>query len=215
VFDLDGTLVDSRVAVAEAVAAGVREVYNRHGIDLSPDSAAIEKAMGLPPPVYFEAILPRKLHHLARQVQAACTDQEVLSLAEGRGRLFDGVTETLSALGDRGIALALVSNAQREYFRAAIRFLRLGKHFAHKQCIDEVPSSSASPKLALLFRALDVLEVDAAHAIMVGDRRSDVEAGKSLGCTTVALTYGFGKTDELAEADHRFDRFEQILSLFP
>jgi len=86
IFDLDGTLVNSREAVVDAVAEGVRRVlagYNIAGIE--PDRVAIEDAIGLPPKQYYQRILPENLLHLADQVQASATALEIEALKAGMG----------------------------------------------------------------------------------------------------------------------------------
>jgi len=214
VFDLDGTLVDSRNAVVEAVAAGVRDVLARHriaGVLADPDR--IRDSMGLPAPHYFRRILPGNLHHLADEVQAAATQHEVEALAGGRGRLFAGVAETLSRLREVAVRRAVISNAQAPYFRAALRHLGLGALMDWAECFEDLPAPTDDPKLVLLTRALERLGVDPEDALMVGDRREDIAAGRAAGCVTVGLTYGFGKSGELDLADHVFDRFESIADL--
>lgn len=214
VFDLDGTLVDSRNAVVEAVARGVRDVLQRHGIrDYRPDPRLIQQAMGLPAPSYFRRILPGNLHHLAEEVQAAATRREIEALAEGRGRLFPGVMETLRRLRERGLLRATISNAQAPYFQAALRHLGLDVLMDWAECFEEMPPSPEDPKLALLRRAMEALAVSPEEVLMVGDRREDVMAGRALGCRTAGLTHGFGQPGELDEADHALDGFDAIATL--
>ena len=86
VFDLDGTLVDSREAVIDAVASGVREVARRHGHgDVEIDESVLIGALGQPSREYFRAILPRRLVDLADEVKEVATRHEVEALqAAGR-----------------------------------------------------------------------------------------------------------------------------------
>jgi phosphoglycolate phosphatase len=214
VYDLDGTLLDSRSAVVEAVAAGVRDVLERHGIvAVPPDPGRIRDAMGLPAPRYFRSILPGNLHHLADEVQAAATRLEVEALAEGRGRLYPGAAALLHRLHEAGARQAVISNAQAPYFRAAVEHLGLTAVVEWTECFEDIPASSDDPKRVLLTRALEQMAADAAETLMVGDRREDIAAGRALGCMTVGVTHGFGQRGELDLADHVFDRLESIAEL--
>ena len=214
IFDLDGTLVDSRQAVVEAVAQGVADGFEAHGIDdVVPDESAIMDAMGLPPAEYYQRILPTGLHSLAREVQDAATEHEVNALADGHGRLHEGVIETLDELRRRGLKLAIISNAQAPYFRACLRYLELAEQIDHAECHEELPADGPGGKVVLLTRALAALGRTAGACLMVGDRREDVSAGRELGCVSVGLSYGFGSTAELAEADFRLDQFSGLLRL--
>jgi phosphoglycolate phosphatase len=214
VFDLDGTLVDSRRAIVRAVAQGVARVLQRHEIeDQLPDEAAIMDAMGLPPVEYYRRILPPQLAHLAPEVKESATAAEVEALARGEGKLYPAVEETLQALHTRGVRLAIVSNAQEPYFRACLRYLKLSAFVEHAECHEELPTGIAGGKPVLLRRALQKLGVAAVKSVMVGDRREDIAAGRELGSKTVGLSYGFARAGELEDADHVFAEFRRLLEL--
>jgi pyrophosphatase PpaX len=212
IFDLDGTLIDSRQAVVDAVAAGVREVLARHAIqDFEPSEAAIMDAMGLPPVEYYQRILPEALFPLSLELKEVATAHEVRALAAGKGRLFPGVMKGLEALRSGGIRLAIVSNAQQPYFVAALDHLGLEPMLDHRECHEELPPGVGSGKPVLLRRALAALGVEAGDALMVGDRREDILAGLELGCATVGMSYGFGSPDELREADLVTGEFSSLV----
>jgi phosphoglycolate phosphatase-like HAD superfamily hydrolase len=48
---------------------------------------------------------------------------------------------------------------------------------------------------------------------MIGDSGTDVQTAKNAGATAIAVTYGYFKPGELDAADHRIDRFAQLLDL--
>jgi phosphoglycolate phosphatase len=212
VFDLDGTLVDTRAAVVDAVAAGVEGVLRRHGIDgVHADRAAIEAAMGLPSEAYYRAIVPARLQDLVDEVQTASTRLEVQALERGEGRLFPGIAALLAELRAAGLRLAVISNAQAPYFHAALRCLGLARTFEHSECHGDLPPGAPAGKRALLARALTALRVPASSACMVGDRADDVAAGRELGCRTVGVTWGFADPGELAAAGGTADRPADLL----
>ena len=216
IFDLDGTLVDSREAVVDAVAAGMEAVLRRHGFDrLRADRNLIMDAMGLPPSEYYRRILPPELSHLAAEVQSASTDEEVRSLAEGRGRLYPGVADTLRKLKDEGFLLAIVSNAQEPYFVAALHYLDLDPLIDHRECHEQLPPESAGGKEVLVQRALHALSTEPRQAVMVGDRREDIEAGRRLGTRTAGVSWGFARPGELDTADWRIDSLAELPAVLP
>jgi hypothetical protein len=59
-------------------------------------------------------------------------------------------------------------------------------------------------KTALLRRLLDERSLDPATTFMVGDRNFDIDAARANGVTSIAVTYGYGTSEELASArpDH-------------
>lgn len=214
VFDLDGTLVDARAAVVDAVAAGMEEVLRHRGIEnVHPDKRAIAQAMGLPAGEYFRAVVPARLQYLAGEVQTASTHHEVQALTRGEGRLYPGVVDLLAGLRAAGLRLAVISNAQAAYFDAALRALELAPRIDHRECHGDLPAAAPTGKAALLARALAALGVPAARACMVGDRHDDLEAGLQIGCVTMAATWGFGSPEELSTADFRLERPLDVLRL--
>ncbi len=212
-FDLDGTLVDSRTAVVEAVATGCAEVLARHGASFRPTHDAITGGMGLPSDEYYARLLPPELQSLAAAVKAAATDHEVSALAEGRGRLYPNVAVALQQLRKRGWKLAAISNAQEPYFRAALEYLELAPLFDHCECYEEMPPTTGPSKQALLTRALEALGTPAGDTAMVGDRGDDIDAGRALGCVTVGLRQGFGTLEELVRAHFVVDTAAEVPAL--
>jgi D-glycero-D-manno-heptose 1,7-bisphosphate phosphatase len=119
-------------------------------------------------------------------------------------RLLPGAAEALAVLGGRGFRLVVVSNqsgiARRlisEEQAAAVheRFLaeleRRGVRLDGVRYCPHGPDDGCScrkPLPGLLVDAAAELDVDLARSFMVGDTTSDVEAGRSAGCTTILLS---------------------------
>lgn len=221
IFDVDGTLVDSREAVIEAVATGFREVLTRHGHPgVEADAAQLLAGLGLPADEYYLALLPQEYHALAAEVKEASTHHEVAAMADGHGRLFGGVLETLTELRERGTKLACISNAQEPYFRACLRYLGIDPLLEHSECYEELPpprdaerAAQESTKVRLLRRALEALGSDPARTLMVGDRAADVEAARTHGCVGVGMLHGFGSREELSAAKYHLVGFPGLLDL--
>lgn len=212
IFDLDGTLLDSRRAIVDAVARGIEEVAREAGeAAYRADTQAIVRALGLPSDEYFREVLPARLVEHARRVKEVATGHEVAALARGDGRLFPRTLESLTALREMNLRVALVSNAQKAYFRAALDHLGLGALADHSECHEELPDGvEGAPKSRLVERALASLG-SRPWAVMVGDRVEDLHAGREHGCRTVGVTHGFGSIEELAIADRRVDSLPELV----
>jgi phosphoglycolate phosphatase len=48
---------------------------------------------------------------------------------------------------------------------------------------------------------------------MIGDSGTDVAVARNAGVPVCVVTYGYAKPGELDGADHRIDRFDQLLEL--
>ena len=62
----------------------------------------------------------------------------------------------------------------------------------------------------LLAKLIKDMGVDSKDAVMVGDTKGDVDAGKANGMATIGVTWGYGTSDEVSEADHISDSAVEI-----
>jgi D-glycero-D-manno-heptose 1,7-bisphosphate phosphatase len=119
-------------------------------------------------------------------------------------RLLPDVGEALAELGKQGFLLVLVSNqsgigrqlitaeqAERvhsqllsrlEEYNVPLHGVYYCPHAPEEQCRCRKPSPE------MLLRAAEDLGLALTHSFMVGDKASDVEAGKRAGCRTILLT---------------------------
>ncbi|MBC8425582.1 HAD family hydrolase [bacterium] len=215
-FDMDGTLLDSRAAVVDAVADGLTGAYRRHGLPLAePDRGLIADCMGLPSAEYFEraydpATVPPEVRAAFALTYGRLTaEAEIAAIDAGRTALYPGAEETLAALAERH-RLLLFSNAGEVYFRAVIAGHGLERFFAEALCLEEAVTRGVATDKAGMVAAL---VADPAHAVVVGDRAGDIEAGRAAGARTVGCRYGFGTPEELQAADWIIDDLPDLLSL--
>jgi phosphoglycolate phosphatase len=98
--------------------------------------------------------------------------------------------------------------------------LRILDKFALRRYFSAVYADTAGSlhhsKTALLRRLLEEQSLDPATTYMVGDRNFDIEAARANGVTSVAVTYGYGTSEELESArpDHTCHAVEDLLRIF-
>jgi len=118
-------------------------------------------------------------------------------------QLLPGVGEALFELQQRGFCLVLVSNqsgvgrgllSQEDVERIHRRVIaclaehgiRLdGAYYCFHAPWEEC--DCRKPSQGLFLRAAEELGIDLAHSFMVGDKPSDIEAGRRAGCRTILL----------------------------
>ena len=83
-----------------------------------------------------------------------------------------------------------------------------------------VDCNCRKPKSGMLLRAEKELNIDLKHSFMVGDKLSDVEAGKRAGCKTIMVKTGYGagelKSNQIEcnyVADDLYEAVKHILYL--
>ncbi|MFF9771449.1 HAD-IA family hydrolase [Streptomyces sp. NPDC014636] len=176
IFDLDGVVVDSFAVMGEAFSLAYAEVvgpgeapfeeYQRHQGRYFPD---IMRIMGLP--LEMEEPFVRESYRLAHHVQ-----------------VYDGVADVLRMLNERGLRLAIATGKAGERARSLLDVLGLLPYFAHVIGSDEVPRPKPAPDIVR--RALELLNVPADRAIMIGDAPTDLASAHGADVTAAAALWG-------------------------
>lgn len=209
-FDLDGTLVDTapdlvgalnqvlaeqglaplpyiaaRNMVGRGAKALIEQGYAATGLPLSPDLS----------PMLFERFIAVYLDRIALE-----------------SRPFPGVVEALETLSRAGAELVVCTNKRTDLSIALLDALGLSKHFTAVVGADAAPA--AKPDARHLTFAIAQVDGDVAHALMVGDSITDVNAAKNAGVPVVVTSFGY--TDIAPAdlgADALIDRFDQLPAL--
>lgn len=187
-FDLDGVLVDSRVAFVRSVNAALSE----HGL---AEREADELLRYLGPPLH------RTMERFA--ADEAQADALVLSYRAryrstmaDESAVFDGIPEALEALGATRPLVVATSKAQA-LAEPLLEQLGLRERFGavygpQLQARDEAKSLTIA-------RALEGLP-HARRPVMVGDRKFDVLGARAHDLPCVGVLWGIGSEQELREA---------------
>lgn len=189
IFDLDGTLCDSRMDIARAVNAGLASV------GLPPVAPAVVTdfvgdGVG--------RLVDRSVTHVGGDLALVGeVAAELLSFYRKHPvihtRPYPGVDEVLAAAGGRPLAVA--SNKPTDLCLAIVRAFGWEQRFRAVLGIDWGGPKKPSPQV-LLYLA-EILGRDPTEGVMVGDSAADVEAGKCAGMATVAALYGFRPREQL------------------
>ncbi|MCC6418908.1 MAG: HAD family hydrolase [Gemmataceae bacterium] len=177
-FDVDGTLLDTREFIFAAFEAVCRA--ERIGF---PGRNVLAARMGEP----LETIYAR----LGAADAARCCDRhrafqlENLHLASP----FPGVAESLGRLCHAGIALAAVTTRSCRTSLVTLEQAGIASLFGAVVSAEDAPALKPDP--APLRAALTRLGRPAVGAAMVGDTVADMLAGRALGLFTLGVTYGF------------------------
>lgn len=204
VFDMDGTLVrNDRVAVGAALD-GLADYFAERGEPaVLPPAETIRALVGLPALEYFAGLLPPERRGDARAVMAHVGRREVDRLASGQGRRLPAAERVLEALRGGGHRIVLVSNCLRPYFDGNLDHVLRRSWFDVAYCLDDHPTKTEN-----VTRAVERLGGGA--GVVVGDRGSDLEAGRAAGLRTVGCRYGYGTREELAGADRVVDDLSEV-----
>ncbi|MBN3726760.1 HAD hydrolase-like protein [Burkholderia sp. Ac-20379] len=183
IFDFDGTLADSYPVFADTLN-GLAE---QHGFR-APDAATLDRMRGMSAmEVLGELALP------FWKAPAVLSDARK-RMAERIGEVAPVATvlDTLGALIDRQIAVAVATSNSVENVRAVLGGALVDRFAAVES------SSSLFGKSQRLRTVLDATGVDAAQAIFIGDEVRDAEAAAGIpGLRFGAVAWGYTKLDAL------------------
>lgn len=204
IFDLDGTLIDSRLDLANAVNA------TRHHMGMAPlENPRVYSYVGNGAPV----LIRRALGDQASESQiAAALDYFLRYYGEHKldyTTLYPGVRETLDRLRAAGRKMAVLTNKPVRVSRAILEGLGTGAYFFQVYGGNSFAFKKPHPVgVETLMREAGV---SADRTVMVGDSSVDVETARNAGVAVCGVTYGFQPETLLDPApDWKIDRIEEL-----
>lgn len=189
IFDLDGTLIDSRLDLVHSVNATLRHMKRP---ELPDDVIASYVGDGAP------ALIGRALGNEANDEKLVRSGLEYfLSYYRehklDHTRLYDGIMEALAALGNSQHAhprkMAVLTNKPVHPSRAIVQALGLGGFFLRVYGGNSFPTKKPDPEGAQTI--LRELKAGPQETLIVGDSGVDVQTGRNAGTWTCGVTYGF------------------------
>src|SRR5215471_9507384 len=205
VFDLDGTLIDSKQDLVMSVNATLRAMGRE---ELPSELVASYVGSGAP------VLMARALggapddEELQRALQFFLSHYEENKL--NYTRAYPGVRETLEDLG--ATPMAVLTNKPVNISVRILEGLGLAEFFRLVYGGNSFATKKPDP-----FGARTILAefgVDAGDAVMVGDSEVDVQTARNSGMISAIVNFGFGVNDRVAyPADFYLDRMEELVPL--
>ena len=205
IFDLDGTLIDSKRDLALSVNATLREMRRA---ELREDLLASYVGSGAP--VLISRALggaaePEELQH-ALKFFLAHYEQHKLDFTKA----YLGVREALQEL--RGVPMAVLTNKPVNVSVRILEGLGLAEFFRAIYGGNSFATKKPDPLGANT--VLGELGVTGAQTAMVGDSEVDVQTARNAGMISAIVNFGFGTHDrERYPADIYIDRMEELVAL--
>ena len=201
IFDIDGTLWDSRALVAEGYNIQLKAEGLGHlcvtAEDLKP---LFGKVMTEIADVILATIPEEKRYDLMER----CMDTENKYLEENECRIgYPGIRETIVELSKK-YRLFIVSNSQCGYPELCIEKLGLTPYIEGHMCFGDTGTSKGKTIRKLMEKH------NITSCAYVGDTQGDYEATVEAEVPFIWCTYGFGTPDSYVA---KIDRFEDLLSL--
>ena len=201
IFDIDGTLWDSRALVAE----GYNIQLKAEGLDhLCIDAETLRPLFGkvmtaIADSIFASIDVPERYALMER-----CMDTENKYLFENECKIgYPKVKETMEALSKK-YRLFIVSNSQCGYPELCIDKLGLGDYIEGHMCFGDTGTSKGQTILTLIRKH------NIGSCIYIGDTQGDLEACREAGIPFIFCGYGLGQAESW---DARIESIEELLEM--
>lgn len=201
IFDLDGTLWDSRETV---VLAWNKAIEQNDKIDHTLTKQHLKETMGLQMHEIMQKLFPHLNAEVHKELIQSCGEIEGDFLSERGGILYENLEEVLKALSEK-YELYIVSNCQEGYIEAFYAYHGLDQYFRDFENPGRTGlSKGENIKLLMKRNGLEA-------PVYVGDTAGDQKAAEDAGIPFVYAKYGFGDVEKY---DYAIERFDELLEIF-
>ncbi|MRT92544.1 HAD family hydrolase [Ancylomarina sp. 16SWW S1-10-2] len=191
VFDLDGTLADSAIDMAESMNQVLKEQnLPVHDIDTYKQFAGngihklIERA--LPENLRTGDAFTKNANRMLAIYGENCINKT---------KLYPGIADLLDLLQERDIKIAVLSNKLDELTQKVIKVLLANWNVTFATGTSSTVNRKPNPQGALL--AAEKMGFTPKDMMLVGDSEADMETAKNAGMLGVGVLWGFRSADEL------------------
>jgi HAD superfamily hydrolase (TIGR01509 family) len=207
ILDFDGTLADTQPLIVSSLQRTIR------ALQLPPRSdEQCKTIIGLPLEECFIQLLgvDDAMAKRCAEVYRRVFDEDN---HPGVVTLFPHVLETLTALHDNGLQLAICSSRAHPTLDVFVKTFHLEDYVKMVVGSNDVQHHKPHPEPVQVI--LSQLKVSPEETLVVGDANYDILMGRNAGCRTCGVTYGNQSADELraAGADWLIDDFAELLNI--
>lgn len=204
VFDLDGTLIDSRADLAAAVNR-VRRHYGLAPLSVATVSGYVGEGV--------RVLMQRAIEGTGIDLDGAVRLQQQFygeNLADAT-TLYPGVAAGMARLHAAGHRLSVISNKPVQFTERILVHFKLRNLLVH--VAGDGPDIKLKPAPDMVFAAIRAAGMTSAQTWVVGDHFTDLEAARRAGARGIFMTYGFGRPGK-EKPERTFDSFAELVRAF-
>lgn len=199
IFDVDGTLIDTKKAVEESYRGAM---FEETGRQLTEED--ISKVYGIPTAQAFERLG-------AVNVERACQKYfDCLFKAFKNVKPFDGVSEMLAGVKRLGLGSGIVTSRNRSEVANDPSLQSLLKYIDHVVCVED--TQKHKPEAEPVLKLLELAGRDRSEAVYLGDTYYDYMCARNAGMSFALAAWGASRTDGI-DADFVLNEPGDLLTL--
>jgi phosphoglycolate phosphatase len=181
-FDLDGTLIDTRPGMRAALEAAFVEVVGTDlGCDRADLSLPLDEMILSADPDVSSPFRPLLSAAFRRHYDAGCWKV---------AHVYQGAEECLRDLGAAGVKAFVVTNKRTSAAGRLLEHFRLARYF--EAVVGQPETGRPQPKSELARRCMETAGLDPATTVVVGDSNHDATMAASWNMAFIAITSGAG-----------------------
>ncbi|MCD7856529.1 MAG: HAD hydrolase-like protein [Clostridiales bacterium] len=206
-FDLDGTLTDPGLGITNAVMHALTELH----IPVPPREE-LYRFIGPPLHTSFQTWYGLSREETDRAITSFRAYYNPIGVYENAP--YPGVAEFLADLKAAGYTLALASSKPQHLVEQVLEMFHLTEYFTaicggsldERHCVKSLIVADALAACGV---------TDPSSALMIGDRKHDIEGARANGIAAMGVLYGYGNREEFlqAGADYICGDFEEMRSI--
>jgi phosphoglycolate phosphatase len=206
IFDLDGTLVES----LPGIAASLNRSLDHHGL-AGHSHDAVRSFIGDGAKILVRRALEGfSRMDLQESVLKNFSEDYAISWHTGT-TVYPGILNLLSALSEKNIPLAVLSNKPHAFTIEIVEKLFPENIFS--QVLGNCEGLTHKPDPAGALEIAATLGVYPEECTLIGDSTMDLDTAKNAGMKSIAVTWGYHDCDRLTAADAIVDSVEELVTI--
>ena len=199
VFDIDGTILDTEIAVLSSLQKLLFEELNKNF-----SFGELKFALGIPGEVTLNKL------GIANIFESNEKWNKYLKEYFHHVKIFDGIKDTLDKLSKMGILIGIVTSETKEEFINDFVPFGLSHYFNVVVCADDTEKHKPNPEPILKF--IELSGSDKSKTIYIGDTKYDMDCAFAAGVDFALALWG-SKSSNGINATYIFENPKQILEL--
>jgi len=189
IFDLDGTLVDSYLAIQKSLNR-TRKEFGLKAIGLK----RVKKAVGKGDKKFIQEFFSTQLEDKALKIYRKYHKGDLLKYSKP----MPYARQLLRFLKTRNKKNAIASNRPTRFTHLIIKKLNIKKYANYVLCGDRIGKLKPDPEI--VFQILQKFNCQPQFAVFIGDMVIDIQTAKNAGIDSIAVTTGSSSLKDLKNA---------------
>lgn len=205
IFDMDGTLIRTELILEEALNQTLRKLDSNSIKYVDNPVETYKEMMGVSLNIVWRNLLLKPSDEHIYMVNNHFQNALISSILSGESSLYKGAEEALKDIKDKGYSIYIASNGDQEYLSTIYETHELQKYVSGVYSINEIDTGNKADLVKHIMEKEEVLP-----EFIIGDRLSDIMAGKSNNIKAIGCNFYFSKEEELLEANYVVNSLSEL-----